>query len=71
MAGMVTVLVALPFVAGVTTLVYIDRRMRVEGLATTLTASSDIADPTAAITPPGPAGPANPTGPTGPADPTG
>ena len=37
MAGMVTVLVALPFVAGVTTLVYIDRRIRVEGLATTLT----------------------------------
>ena len=41
MAGMVTVLVALPFVAGVTTLVYIDRRMRVEGLATTLTASAE------------------------------
>ena len=41
MAGMVTVLVALPFVAGVTTLVYIDRRMRVEGLATTLNASAE------------------------------
>lgn len=39
-AGMVTTLVALPFIAGVTALVYIDRRMRTENLATVLIASS-------------------------------
>ena len=40
MAGLVSVLVALPFVAGVITLVYIDRRIRTENLAAVLLASS-------------------------------
>lgn len=38
--GMVTILVALPFVAGVTALVYIDRRIRTEGLATKLASAA-------------------------------
>lgn len=41
-AGMVTVLVALPFVAGVTALVYIDRRIRTEDLASKLAASAGL-----------------------------
>lgn len=36
LGGMVTMLVALPFIAGVTTLVYLDRRMRTENLAEVL-----------------------------------
>lgn len=40
LAGMVTTLVALPFVAGVTALVYIDRRIRTENLAPVLEAAA-------------------------------
>jgi hypothetical protein len=40
-AGMITTLVALPFVAGVTALVYIDRRIRTENLAPVLQAASE------------------------------
>lgn len=40
MGGLVSVLVALPFVAGVVTLVYIDRRIRAENLAPVLLASA-------------------------------
>ena len=36
LSGMVTMLVALPFIAGVTTLVYLDRRMRTEDYAVQL-----------------------------------
>lgn len=36
LSGMVTMLVALPFIAGVTTLVYLDRRMRAENYAAQL-----------------------------------
>jgi hypothetical protein len=39
-AGLVTVLVALPFIAGVTALVYIDRRIRTEDLAPVLAAAA-------------------------------
>lgn len=46
LAGMVTMLVALPFIAGVTTLVYLDRRMRSEGYAEQLQqAADDVAVP--------------------------
>lgn len=41
LAGMITTLVALPFVAGVTALVYIDRRIRTENLAPVLEAASE------------------------------
>lgn len=40
-AGLVTTMVALPFVAGVTALVYIDRRIRTENLATVLAAAAE------------------------------
>lgn len=40
-AGLVTTMVALPFVAGVTALVYIDRRIRTENLAAVLAASAE------------------------------
>lgn len=40
LGGMVTMLVALPFIAGVTTLVYLDRRMRTDNLAAVLHAQS-------------------------------
>ncbi|MCB9412970.1 MAG: glycerophosphoryl diester phosphodiesterase membrane domain-containing protein [Actinobacteria bacterium] len=43
-AGMITTLVALPFVAGVTALVYIDRRIRTENLAPVLQAAADRRD---------------------------
>lgn len=39
-AGLVTVMVALPFIAGVTALVYIDRRIRTEDLAPVLAAAA-------------------------------
>lgn len=40
LAGLVSTLVALPFIAGVTALVYIDRRIRTENLATVLNAAA-------------------------------
>ncbi|MCB0916602.1 MAG: glycerophosphoryl diester phosphodiesterase membrane domain-containing protein [Actinobacteria bacterium] len=43
-AGMITTLVALPFVAGVTALVYIDRRIRTENLAPVLQAAAERGD---------------------------
>ncbi|MFI0433420.1 MAG: glycerophosphoryl diester phosphodiesterase membrane domain-containing protein, partial [Candidatus Nanopelagicales bacterium] len=43
MGGLVSVLVALPFIAGVITLVYIDRRIRSENLAGVLLASAQSA----------------------------
>ena len=41
LAALVTVMVALPFVAGVTALVYLDRRIRTENLGTVLAAASN------------------------------
>lgn len=41
LSGMVTMLVALPFIAGVTTLVYLDRRMRSEDYAAQLQEAAD------------------------------
>lgn len=41
LAAMITMVVALPFIAGVTTLVYIDRRIRTENLAGVLQAAAE------------------------------
>lgn len=50
LSGMVTMLVALPFIAGVTTLVYLDRRMRAENYEVQLQqAALEVADPAAGI----------------------
>lgn len=40
LGALVTIMVALPFLAGVTTLVYLDRRIRTENLATVLAAAA-------------------------------
>lgn len=60
LGGMVTMLVALPFIAGVTTLVYLDRRMRTENLAEVLAEAAGAANPLRTDTPAEPPNPGTP-----------